>query len=208
VDETTDPMAGKLDTEVPSNPHLICSKVLHHTNHSTVARFVYDGLKVLWPIGVKEKLLILYADAATHMLKAATVLKVFYPNLIHFTCLAHGLQRVAEEVRAKLPQVNKLILMTKKVFLKAPHRVQSYMQCLPDASLPREPVPTRWGTWIEAVNFYSEHSETAKSIVAKFPSESAVLLCESQSTFSDPEVACSISYILRHFDWLPECINV
>jgi hypothetical protein len=26
------------------------------------------------------------------------VLKVFYPHFIHFTCLAHELQRVAEEV--------------------------------------------------------------------------------------------------------------
>jgi hypothetical protein len=33
-------VAGKLDTEVPSNLHLICFKVLHHTNHSRV-----DGLK-------------------------------------------------------------------------------------------------------------------------------------------------------------------
>jgi dihydroneopterin aldolase len=37
-----------------------------------------------------------------------------YPNLIHFICLAHVLQHVAEEVRAKFPQVNKLILMTKR----------------------------------------------------------------------------------------------
>jgi hypothetical protein len=34
-------------------------------------------------------------------------------------------------------------------------------------------MPTNWGTWIEAVNFYSEHFETVKSIVAKFPSKSA-----------------------------------
>jgi hypothetical protein len=48
VDETTDSVgrfitnlvAGKLDIEVPSKPHLVCSKVLHHTNHSTVAKFV------------------------------------------------------------------------------------------------------------------------------------------------------------------------
>jgi hypothetical protein len=38
-------VAGKLGIELPSNPHLICSKVLHHTNHSTVARFSNDGLK-------------------------------------------------------------------------------------------------------------------------------------------------------------------
>jgi hypothetical protein len=43
----TNLVAGKLDIEVPSNPHLICSKVLHHTNHSAIARFVNDGLKML-----------------------------------------------------------------------------------------------------------------------------------------------------------------
>jgi hypothetical protein len=48
-------VAGKLDTEVPSNPHLICSKVLHHTNHFTVARSVNDGLKTLWSTRVHEE---------------------------------------------------------------------------------------------------------------------------------------------------------
>jgi hypothetical protein len=112
VDETTDSMgrfivnlvAGKLDIEVPSNSYLICSKILHHTNLSAVAGFVNDRLKVLWPTAVhKEKVLILYSDAAAYVLKAATALKVFYTNLIHYTCLAHGLERVAEEVRAKFP---------------------------------------------------------------------------------------------------------
>jgi hypothetical protein len=137
VNETTDSVglfidslvAGKLDIEVPHNPHLICSEVLHHINHSTLARFVS------WPTGVHE-VLILYSDAAAYTLKAATALKVFYPNLIHFTCLAHGLQRVAEEVTAKVPQVNKLISMTEKVFLKVPHRAKSYKKHLPGAPLP------------------------------------------------------------------------
>jgi hypothetical protein len=41
-------IVGKLDPEAPSKSFLIFSKVLEHTNHSTVARFVNDGLKVLW----------------------------------------------------------------------------------------------------------------------------------------------------------------
>jgi hypothetical protein len=70
---------------------------------------------LLWPTGVhEEKVLILYSDAAAYMPKATTALKVFYPNLINFTCLAHGLQHVAEEVRTKFLHVNKLISMTKK----------------------------------------------------------------------------------------------
>jgi hypothetical protein len=64
----------------------------------------------------EEKVLIFYSDAAAYKLKAATALKVFYPNSIHFTCLAHGLQPVAE-VRTKFLQVNKLISMTKKKVL-------------------------------------------------------------------------------------------
>jgi hypothetical protein len=56
-------------------------------------------------------------------------------------------------------------------------------------------VPTRWGTWIEAVNFYNEHFKTVKSILTKFPSESALSVSESKGAFSDPKVACSIAYI-------------
>jgi hypothetical protein len=165
---------------------------------------------MLWPTRVhEEKALILYSDAAAYkyMLKAATEFKVFYPNFIHFTCLAHGLQHVAEEVRVKLFQVNKLISMTRKVFLKAPQQIQPYKRHLLDAPLPLKPVPRRWGTWIVAVNFYSEHSETVNSIVAKFPFKSAVSVCKSHSAFSDPKVACSIAYIQSNFSWLPESIK-
>jgi hypothetical protein len=103
----TDLVAGKLDIEVPSNLCLICSKVLAHRNHFTLARIVNDGLKMLWSTRIhEEKVLILYSEAAAYMMKAAIALKVFDPNLIH---LAHGLQCVAEKVRAKFLQVNKLI---------------------------------------------------------------------------------------------------
>jgi hypothetical protein len=39
-------MAGKLDIKVPSDPHLICSKVLNHANQSTVARFQNGEIKI------------------------------------------------------------------------------------------------------------------------------------------------------------------
>jgi hypothetical protein len=92
--------------------------VLEHTNHSTVARFVNDGLKVLWPQSVQEeKVLVLYSDATAYIPKAATALKVFYQNLLYFSCMTHGL-RVVEEVRSDFPDVNKLIpSSTKKKFL-------------------------------------------------------------------------------------------
>jgi hypothetical protein len=60
-------VAGKLVTSVPSNPRLICSEVLHHIDHSTVARFVNDGLGVSWPTEAhKEKVPILYSYAMVY----------------------------------------------------------------------------------------------------------------------------------------------
>jgi hypothetical protein len=70
-------IVGKLYPEVPSKSFLIFVKVLEHTNHSRVARFVKYGLKVLWPQSLQEeKVLVLYLDAAAYMLKAATALKL------------------------------------------------------------------------------------------------------------------------------------
>jgi hypothetical protein len=69
------------------------------------------------------------------MLKIAKALKVFYPNLIHVTSLAHGLHRIAEKIRAQFPAVNDLIASGKKLFLKAPARVQFYNDCLPEVPL-------------------------------------------------------------------------
>jgi hypothetical protein len=137
------------------------------------------------------------------MPKAATVLKVFYPNLIQFTCLAHGLQSVAKEVRAKFPQVNKLILMKKKCFRNPRMKYNP----ISNTSQMHPCPPHQMGTWIEAVDFYSEHFEAVKSIVAKSPSESAVSVHESQSAFNDPNVACSTAYIQSNLGWLPESIK-
>jgi hypothetical protein len=119
VDGTTDALRrfvanliiGKLDPEAPCRSFL---------TFSTVARFVNDGLKVLWPQSVQEeKVLVLYSDTAAYMPKAVTALKMFYQNVIHFSCMAHGLQHVAEEVRSNFPDINKLISLT-KIFCESP----------------------------------------------------------------------------------------
>jgi hypothetical protein len=132
-------IVGKLHPEAPSKSFLIFSKVLEYTNHSTVKQFVNDGLKVLWSERVQEeKVLVLYSDAEAYMPKAATALKVFYQNLIHFTCMAPRLQFVAEEVRSNFPDVNNLISSTRKSFVKATQCVQCYRNQLPDVALPPE----------------------------------------------------------------------
>lgn len=64
------------------------------------------------------------------MVKAGTSLKAFfYKNLVHVTCLTHGLNIVAEEINCQFPLVNTLVKnVKKKVCVKGPLRVQVYKE--------------------------------------------------------------------------------
>jgi len=65
------------------------------------------------------------SNAAPYMAKTGDVLKVFYPNVIHTTCIAHMLNRITEKVREIHPNVKTLINNIKRSFLKAPSRVDN-----------------------------------------------------------------------------------
>jgi len=54
------------------------------------------------------------------MKKAGDTIKVLHPKIIHVTCLAHGLHRIAELVLVHYPRVDKLVSSANQVFLKAP----------------------------------------------------------------------------------------
>jgi hypothetical protein len=73
---------------------------------------------------------ILCTDAAAYMLPASPLLKVFYPYLIHVTCIAHGLKRVPKQIRNEFPEVNSLISDMKKVFYKSPSRIVAFKEKL------------------------------------------------------------------------------
>lgn len=91
--------------------------------------------------GVKyENVLLFVTDAAPYMVKAADSLTVLFPNLIHLTCLAHGIHRVCETIRAEYTTVDKMIAHVKKIFLKAPNRTHKLHEMFPNLSLPPKPV--------------------------------------------------------------------
>jgi hypothetical protein len=80
------------------------------------------------------------------------------------------MNRVAETVGEAFPLVNKLINGGKKVFLKAPNRVQVYKEMMENIPLPPQPILTRWGTWIEAALIYAEHIGKFKNVVQSIQS--------------------------------------
>lgn len=146
-----------------TKPHLLCSKKLEKTNHATIARFVNSDLRIL-ANDDEKKVLLLVTDAVPYMVKAGKKLKLFYKNMIHITCLVHGLHRIAEEVRLHFLLVDQMISSVKKIFSKAPLRIKAYRKTLKITPLPPEPILTRKSTWIKATLFYAEQFENIKKV--------------------------------------------
>lgn len=151
--------------ETAKKKFLLNTAILKKTNHSSIATLFDDSIKILDVNFNKDMILLFVTDAAPYMVKAAKAIKTFYPKITHVTCFAHGLHRVCEAIRNHYENVDKIISNVKKVFLKAPCRVEIFKEIYPELSLPPEPITTRWGTWLEAVNYYAINSENILNVL-------------------------------------------
>lgn len=217
MDESTDSMGryiahlmvGVLSEKVLPKSYLIASKQLEKTNALAVARFIQEELAAFFlPEAVPtDHLLLLLSDAAPYMVKAGNNLKIFYKNLIHVTCLAHGLNRVAEEIRKKFPLVNTLISSVKKVFIKAPTRVQFFKERLPNISLPPQPVLTRWGTWLEAAIYYADNFSQIKELISDLTDNSSQSLLEAKEACENKQIKQQLSFIKSNYSFVSKYLT-
>lgn len=216
IDETTDAngryvanvIIGTLEVGNIGKMFLLNSEVLEKTNHSTIAKVLDKSLSILWPQGIiHDNVLLFLSDAAPYMVKAATSIQTYYSKMIHVTCLAHALHRVAEEIRIHFPNVDELINNVKKVFLKAPSRIQIFKTMAPDIPLPPRPVLTRWGTWLNASMYYCDHFELIKEIINQLDGEDAVAVSKAQNLFSNVNLKHNLIYIKANFSTLATSIT-
>jgi len=127
--------------------------------------------------------------------------------MIHLTCLAHALHRTAEEVRGLYPEVDSLNSSVKKVFVKAPARVQVFKEIAPDIQLSPKPILTRWGTWISAVSYYCTNFEVVTRVLTSFSDEEAVSIRKSKSPLSNSKIKNELTFISTYFGKLPGAIE-
>jgi uncharacterized protein (UPF0147 family) len=130
-----------------------------------------------------------------------------YPKLIHLTCVAHAIHRVAESIRDTFPDIDKLIAEGKKVFLKAPKRIQILKEMEPDLPLPPKPVVTRWGTWLEASSYYAQHLQQFGRVIVALDSNDAVAIRNIQKLINEECVKNGLAYIAANFASIPCAIK-
>ncbi|KAJ3652871.1 hypothetical protein Zmor_018801 [Zophobas morio] len=162
---------GKLSSEETRRQFLLALKQLDKSNSNTISRFINESLALLWPKGTEhKKVKWLVSDGASYMIKTGTNLKV------------------SETIRLNYPDVNGIISNVKKIFLKAPIRVE-------------------WGTWIQAALFYAEHFDVLKQVVMSFEATDAQSIKKAQEFLNKANVKNELLYIKTHFKIIGDAIE-
>ncbi|KAL4113004.1 hypothetical protein QTP88_016713 [Uroleucon formosanum] len=113
----------------------------------------------------------------------------------------------AEEIRTNFQDINKLISSVKKVFLKAPYRVQIFKTIVPGIPLPPVPVLTRWGTWINAGNYYCEHLSDIKKVILELDKNDSVAIKDVIEQVLNPSLETNLIYLKSNFGFIPSEIT-
>lgn len=214
VDETTDArgkyvanlIIGALTPEKEGKPYLIASVELEVTNAASICSFTNDALIQFYKgESFSDKVLLFVSDAAPYMIRAGKNLKAFYRNMIHVTCLAHGLHRLCEKVRECFDDVNKLISWARKIFLKSPARISLYKEKM-KCELPPDVVITRWGTWIKAASFFAVHLPNFAEVISELPDDSQHI-GKLKTLIRKKNLPTDLAFIQTYFSFLPEKIT-
>ena len=80
------------------------------------------------------------------MITAGITLKSLYPMLFHATSVAHLLHNCAIKIKSHFEDVDQLIAKIIAVTIKNKTRQTKFSAI----RYPSQPVPTRWGSWINA----------------------------------------------------------
>lgn len=141
------------------------------------------------------------------MIKAATSLQVLYTRMTHTTCIAHAFHRVAEKIRYLFPETNDLISTVKKIFCKAPSRIQKFKELFPNLELPPEPIVTRWGTWLSAAEYYSDNFNSIKIVIDQLDEDSESVKHAKKIFENTDQLRSQLCKIKQHCIFLVESID-
>jgi hypothetical protein len=112
---------GILQTDQSGKVYSLNTEILDKANYSTITK-LFDKF-LLWPDGIRHDDVFLFlSDTTPCMIKTRTTIKALYSKIIHATCSAHGIHLVAEDIRGKFSEIDKLIAEIKQIFLKEPSR--------------------------------------------------------------------------------------
>ena len=97
-------------------------------------------------------------------------------------------------LRNEYSAIDKLIAMVKKVFLKTPSRIIKLRELFANLPLPPQPIITRWGTWLNTVEYYSDNFDLIKSVISYLDNKEESIK-KSKKLFEDKHLQNNLAYL-------------
>eukprot|EP00096_Caligus_rogercresseyi_P004261 TRINITY_DN18457_c0_g1_i1.p1 TRINITY_DN18457_c0_g1~~TRINITY_DN18457_c0_g1_i1.p1 ORF type:complete len:488 (-),score=44.37 TRINITY_DN18457_c0_g1_i1:312-1775(-) len=162
-------LAGPLDGNYNKRPFLIDLLNIQGANNTNITQAINGALFNLLGKDLDCNLVrLLLTDGSFYCLKAGSLLKEMYPNLVHMICASHQLNRVAELAREEFPLVDQLICEVKHFFMTSPRRSKDLLVSIPP--LPQT-LLVKSETWLEAAFYYYDYYESLNTFMEQLNDE-------------------------------------
>ena len=192
-------LVGSLET-----PHVSylydCQPLKCAPNSNIIAQAVGD---VVRNPGINRNFFcLLLSDAAKYMIAAGITLKSLYPELFHVKCVAHLLYNCAMKIKSHFEDVDQLIAKVKEVTIQNETTPAKFS----DIGYPPQPVPTRWGSWLNAALYYAKNLPEVKAIVKSFVG-SGISETQAKVSLQKSGLASQLLKIKDHYECLVKLIK-
>ena len=136
------------------------------------------------------------------MIAAGITLKSLYPELFHVTCIAYLLRNCAMKIKSHFEDVDQLIAKVRAVTIKNKTRLAKFSA----VDYPSHPVPTRWGSCLNAALYYTKNLAEAKAIVESFVG-SGILVTQANVSLQKSGLAGQLLKIKDQYKCLVKLIE-
>jgi len=201
VDETSDAlqrtvcniMCGVLNG-TKTKPYLIATLFPNGTSGDDIKDAM---IKACDKMGINyDNVVLCLTDQAPACLSGVKKAKKTFKNMKHVTCIAHAMQRVCETIRQNNLKANTFVTKFKELMTNSPKRKREFKEIC-NIALPKQPVITRWGTWLEVCYYYAQHyDKICKFIVAISHKNKA--LEELKTLIGDEELKVQLENLLKY----------
>ena len=188
------------DTVVPETTYVLDCSIVETVNQQVVTVKIDNALKKLDI--QRHNFVLLLSDAAHYMTACTAALKLLYLRVFHVTCMTHLLHNCTEKVRSHFQQVDSFIAKIKAVTVKNNNRRNKFNEI----GTPPQPVLTRWGTWLNAAEYYAKNLVKVREIVNAFEGD-GILVSKVKAAVNDPNIAKLLAQIHHDYQVLPKMIQ-
>ena len=215
TDETTDVkgrhvanvIIGPMNPEKPNKSYLIDRQVVPKCDNINIYLSVMTALSLLWPNQTKPNNILLFlSDSASYMHVAASNIKKDFPNLIHLTCLCHGLNLVYKFLKNEYDGSFGLVKLGGQIFMNCNIRRQKFQELYKDTPLPPSYSPTRWCSSIKSLIWFNKYFDEFKSFALTLDNSYDRVKELQQHLTRFPLLKSNIKYVIENYKFISDAI--